>query len=208
MKNIIDDINNNSSSLINGKPYKFNFKINLGGDSHSGKTTFMDRIISKSYKEDISSTISGSFFTIRRKINKNIIEFDLWDSVGWAGSRDSLAKLFLKGTKGILLLFALNVRNSFLSLERCFDMINEVNINLQKVPILLLGTHQDLFEKRDTESEEALVFSKNHNFVGYFEISSKTGKNVEEVFNFMAKCIYQIHYLNKKVNDIKFEIRL
>ena len=29
MKNIIDDINKNSSSLINGKPYKFNFKINL-----------------------------------------------------------------------------------------------------------------------------------------------------------------------------------
>ena len=126
MKNIIDDINNNFSSLISKKP----FKINLGGDTNSGKTTFLDRIIFKSYKEGNLTTLSSTFFEIHKKVNNKLITFDVWDSVRWAGSFDSLVKNLLKGSKGILLLFALNVKNSFLSLDRCIDIINETDIDL------------------------------------------------------------------------------
>ena len=82
-----------------------------------------------------------------------------------------------------------------------------MNFNLLNVPILLLGTHADLLEERKIGSEEAIEYSKKNNFVGYYEISSKTGYDAEEAFDFITNCIYQINFLNKTVDDI-FETKL
>lgn len=47
-------------------------------------------------------------------------------------------------------------------------------------------------------------YSKNKNFVGYFEVSSKTGRNVINAFEFLANCIYQINNNNKNLKDLEF----
>ena len=87
-------------------------------------------------------------------------------------------------------------------------MINKNLPDLSKIPNLLIGTHADLYEQRQTKSEEAIEYSKNKNFVGYFEISSITRKNVEESFDFMGNCLYQVNELNTKLNNIEFKIKI
>ena len=80
---------------------------------------------------------------------------------------------------------------------------------MSKVPILLLGTHADCsFEQWETDENEAIKYSKEKNFIGYFNISSENGYNIEEAFDFMATCIDEINRLNKKLTDIEFKIKL
>ena len=83
----------------------------------------------------------------------------------------------------------------------------EYSLNLSSLPILLLGTHADI-DKREIDFEKAIQFSKEHNFIGYIEISSVTGKNVNDAFKFLANAIYQINIKNKNLTDIEFKSKL
>ena len=60
------------------------------------------------------STFSANFISKTLKINNSEIYFDIWDTFRWAEHLDGLVKIYLKGSKGILLLFSLIYEKSFL----------------------------------------------------------------------------------------------
>jgi hypothetical protein len=51
----------------------------------------------------------------------------------------------------------------------------------------MVGGKTDLVEKRSITSEEALELSSTYDLKGNFECSSKTGDNVEQIFEIIAK---------------------
>jgi len=53
--------------------------------------------------------------------------------------------------------------------------------SLEKTKITICGTKLDLDSKRKITEQEALDFAKSHNF-DYIELSSKTNRNVNELF--------------------------
>ena len=114
----------------------------------------------------------------------------------------------MTNTNGIILSFALTCKQSFLNIERCCEIIKEKHIDLSKIPILLISTRADLYMDFEIYSEEVIEYCKMKNFIGYFEVSSISGNNTEEAFDFMANCVYQINILNKKLTDIEFKISL
>ena len=204
MINLIKDINNNNFSLILNKHLKFKkYNIILGGDTYSGKTTFLGRILGKSYDTTMETTYIDKF-SIKREINNFSIYFNVFDTPCWNGRYSTVVEKYIPGSNGIILLFALNERKSFLALDYCYKLIIDNDIDLSKVPILLLGTKADLTDQIEIKYEEALEYSRKKNFVGYFEISSDSGYNVEKAIDFMAKCILLINNFNKSMNDIKF----
>ena len=68
-------------------------------------------------------------------------------------------------------------------------MITEYH-NLKDFPVLLIGNKSDL--DIQIKEEEIKKFVEKEKFIGYFEVSFKNHKNVEESFNFM------INYLSDK----------
>ena len=213
MFNIIEDINNiirskknkkiktnncmNNINKNNFENYTLDeennyFKILLGGDTISGKTTYFNQLLYNKYDDRITSSITCNYKEINLIIKNTKIYYNLWDTYRWAGQFDGLVKIFLKGTKGILLLFSLSYKSSFNNLDHCIRIMEEASLDLSNVPILLLGTGADI-KKREVESKEAIEYSKKHKFIGYYEVSSKTGQNVKEAFQFLGNSVYQIN---------------
>ena len=65
-----------------------------------------------------------------------------------------------------------------------------------EVLIILVGTHQDKQNIRTISHEEIKEFNKTYNYE-YFEISSKTGVGINELFN---RCIELLSKNNKNIN--------
>ena len=58
------------------------------------------------------------------------------------------------------------------------------------VTVFLIGCKSDLEDSRQVQKEQAHEFCKENKISAYFETSSKTGDNVEDVFATAAKDAY------------------
>ncbi len=75
--------------------------------------------------------------------------------------------------------------------------------------VYLIGNKLDLQDSREVSIEEGIKFKEKFNLFSYLEISSKTGKSVEELFNLIAKIILkeiQFERYEKKEEKSIFKI--
>ena len=198
--NIITIINNSKNKYQN-KAYK----ICLGGSTISGKTTYINTYMNKSFNELTVSTIGIDKFTIEapKPIDKKVIVFD---TARWGGIFDSIVQGKLINIDGVLLLFDLSNKDDFKALPHCLDMISEY-YELEDFPILLIGNKSDL--GKEITDEEIKQFQKD-NFIGYFEVSCRHYLNVETSLNFMINFLYENEkkfpiYLNNLDKNIKYK---
>lgn len=61
---------------------EFDLKIVLIGDAASGKTTFIEKIISGEFNEKIDPTIGASYFKYFFLIESYKIKLNIWDTSG------------------------------------------------------------------------------------------------------------------------------
>ena len=55
------------------------------------------------------------------------------------------------------------------------------------LPVIMVGGKLDLAFKRTVPSKEAFNLAKSHKLHGYIECSAKDGRNIEDVFEEIAK---------------------
>ena len=122
-----------------------------------------------------------------KKINST--RFYLLDSFYWGGRYDYyINRQIEKDADGIILMFDLSRKEDFDDLPRLLNLITECD-ELKNLPVLLIGNKSDLDIKVD-ENEIKKFLDKN-NFIGYFEVSCKLNKNVQESVDFMVNYIYE-----------------
>ena len=175
--------------IVNEKNQKKKKNILLGGSTISGKSTYFDAFFTKKFNQDIIPTLGGEKAFIK-ELNK--IKFYLNDCCCWGGKYDTIVKDKIKLVDGIILLFDISNMEDFNGLSKLVEMITEFH-NMEDFPVLLIGNKSDLdIQINKIEINE---FLKKKKFIGYFEVSCKTHKNVEESVNFM------VNYINeKKIN--------
>ena len=161
-------------------------KVIIGGAKDVGKTTLIKRYVSGRFQADTLSTIGVDFMTKNLEIDGQEVHLSLWDFGGEEKFR-VLFPSYCSGASGALVLYDITNRESFNELDEWFDLIDS---NSGKIVKLLIGSKIDLIDQRQIPREEAENFQKEHADI-YLECSSKTGENVDKIFETIARAILE-----------------
>jgi len=132
------------------------------------------------------------------KILKNIkLEMALvvWNFTGQDRYK-SIQPHYMKGVSGILLLFDLTRHETF---DKLSEWISFIRSNDTEAPILLIGSKADLFDRKTMSDAEIEDFTNTNKLQGYYEVSFKSGLNVELVLKKMGEMIYQSRVYNREL---------
>lgn len=199
--NISDDLI--TSSLANNKPYSFIFKIILIGDSNCGKTSLINRYVKKQFSENYICTIGVDFMMKNIIVNSELIKLQIWDTAGMEKYKQ-ITTSYYRGAQAALICFDLTNKASFQSLERWIqDYVKHSNSIFKKI-IYIIGNKSDLVNEREVTQEEIDTFIKANDYP-YYECSSKSGNNIDLLFNQMTNYLYG-HYRKSKDENIKSAI--
>ena len=162
-------------------------KIALLGDSTVGKSTIVTKYLKLDYKDDLLATIGSdkydSKFTLENGENIKLI---IWDTAGQERFR-SVALQALKAVQGIILVFDLTKRESFININNWLETVRE---NLHNPNLILFGNKADI-KKEDWKvtSEEAENFAVKLN-MKYVETSAYTRQGLDEGFSTLINDTY------------------
>ena len=166
-------------------PKKFILKILTAGEGGVGKTTLLHRFVEGKFSAETKMTIGVEFFLKETMINGQHCTLQLWDFGGQERFR-FLLESYVLGAKGALLMFDLTRPVTLDHLEDWVNLCRKGNPNL---PILFLGTKNDLADEIMVDDDYALQFKEGLNLIDYLKVSSKTGENVESAFQILVETI-------------------
>jgi len=166
----------------------FIFKILVAGEGGAGKTSLLRRYVDGMFDESNVMTVGVDFFTKDVLFDNVHCSLQLWDLGGQKRFR-YLLDSYVMGARGALLLFDLT------RMPKIGDILEWVNITRLhdiNLPIFLVGTKNDLEDFIAVDDESALHIKNAFNMIDYIKTSSKTGYNVDNLFDLLAKKLTEV----------------
>ncbi|MFX1443992.1 MAG: Rab family GTPase [Promethearchaeota archaeon] len=159
-------------------------KTLIAGDGSVGKTTLCHRYITGEFIDTTTMTVGVDFLLKEVKVLDNIsCHLQIWD-IGGQDRFRHMVKEYIPGARGALLLFDTTNWTSFVNIDKWTQLLR---IYDKKLPIVLVATKYDLKEFSLVTDYYADLKKKKLNMIDYIKTSSKTGLNVEKVFEILAK---------------------
>ena len=142
------------------------------------------------FKVEHQVTIGVEFGSFVISMDEKVIKLQIWDTAGQESFR-SVTRIFYKGAEVVFLCFDLTREDTFNNLH---TWLSDIRAHAAaEILVYLIGSKVDLVEERKVSKEEAKAFCDENGIEKYFETSSVTGFNVEEVFSMAAKDMYVRH---------------
>jgi small GTP-binding protein len=165
---------------------QFVYKLVVAGEGGVGKTTLIIRYCEGIFKHDTRTTVGVGFASKEVNLNEEMIKLQIWDFGGEERFRFILPA-YCKGANAAILAFD---TTRFQSVRNLPEWVEIIRKNAGNVPMILVGTKVDLEDKRTVKREEGEQFSKKNGLSGYYDVSSKTGLNVDAVFSKIAELAF------------------
>ncbi len=164
------------------------YKIIVLGDLGVGKSSLIYRYINNRYKKDIpEESIKSENNRKILQIDENIrIRLNIWDTARQEKTGNIFKKYYID-IYGAILVFDLTNKETFDLLETWIKEFE--NTNKSDVSKVLIGNKSDLEDQRQVTTEDAVNFAKTLN-CKYYEASAKTGKNVNEALDEIARTAF------------------
>ena len=162
------------------------FKVVLGGEGSTGKTSLLNYVRTGSFSSDYRVTIGCDFTILDLEIDQmNKTKLICWDSGGQSRFA-CIRQAYYKGMKGFIILFDITKRSSF---ERVREWYSELRTAAPDVPFVLVGNKIDLDALREVTRDEALTRARELGANNYVETSVKDGIDTIAPFQLLAKQI-------------------
>ncbi|MFW9938181.1 MAG: Rab family GTPase [Candidatus Thorarchaeota archaeon] len=163
------------------------FKICLFGDGGVGKTTLVTRYLTGVFKGNSTITIGVDFHVKKLEVADKKVSLQIWDFAGEDRFRFLLPS-YVVGASGGIFMYDITRYSSLKNFDDWISIFKKGFIgDKRQLPIIMVGGKLDLQYKRAVSTKEAFELAKAHNLYGFVECSSKDGRNVEEIFNEIAK---------------------
>ena len=169
------------------------------GSSDVGKTSILNRYFNSDFTPNLLTSIGIDFKTKIFKFDGQKVKFNFVDTAGQEKFR-AISSNYLKGTDGILFVFDIANIETFELIQVWIEEINENN--RENVGIILFGNKLDLEKERQVSIEDAEKLSKELG-CKYFEGSAKTGENIQEALDELAKISFEKYKTLKGVDKGK-----
>ena len=143
-------------------------KIILLGEAGVGKTNLIRVTIGKEFDPNAQSTLTSSYCESQIEVNNKKYRYFLWDTAGQETYR-SLNKLFIKDSKIVIIVFAINDKESYNQVDYWHKSVKDLLGNEGYI-IALVGNKSDLYEEEVVKQQE--IESKAKQMGVMFKVTS------------------------------------
>ena len=175
--------------------HDFIFRILILGPEGIGKRSLIENYISNIFDSSSKLLIGVDFLVKTVVFNEQRIKLQIWDfdieekyrflsphsalmDFGEEERYRSLFSIYCKGFDAALVIF-----NTSISVDEVHEWIHLLRENSVDLPILLIGNKLDGVDIQELNREKGSKIADDFGLLEYIEISTKTGENVEEMFN-------------------------
>ncbi len=172
------------------KTYKF--KICLVGEEAVGKTSLIHRFVSgafdESYIRTLGAVVSKKTVSLGSMSGRPVnVDMMILDIMGKRTFLQLFKEAYFHGAKGILAVFDVTRKASLHDLTKWIDGVRD---SVGPIPVYTLGNKIDLTERREVNEQEASDALRSYECPILYT-SAKTGANVEQAFQSLAKTIVE-----------------
>ena len=179
----------------------------LLGDRSAGKTSLILRLTGSILDDSKLNTVGNESYIHNVNLHGHNLKMKIWDTAGQERFKYMSVQV-IKKSHAVVLVYAIDDRNSFNSLDQWLNKLNDTS-NISRKPIIVIGNKSEVeLEKRQVTYEEGKKFAEDKGF-HFYETSAKTGQNVKEAFDDIFEQLYQC-FESEIVggNEVKKEIIL
>ncbi|MFW9773376.1 MAG: Rab family GTPase [Candidatus Heimdallarchaeota archaeon] len=174
------------------------FKVVIFGDAGCGKTTLTQRFLTTKFIPNTYKTIGVDFDATSLSIDGFNVKLMIWDFGGEKSFR-FLFPQYVLGAMGGVMMYDITNQSSLYHLSDWLSIISE---SKQIFPIILVGGKTDLENQRKVSFEKGENSAKLMGLDDFIECSSKTGVNIEKVFNTLTRLMLKNINLEEIPNSL------
>lgn len=158
------------------------FKIVLLGSEHVGKTSLVLRFVNCTFNSETpyQNTIGAAFCAKQMHSDGKDFNVGIWDTAG-SERYEAMTKMYYRGAHAAIICYEPSSQTSWIRLRHWLQELRTVE---EDCKVYLCGTKKDLLDSELVQREvpEDLVATYSQGLHGHFLTSSKSGENVDELF--------------------------
>ena len=163
-------------------------KVVLIGDSLVGKTSLMHRLTRDTFRQSCKTTIGTGFGTWSTLVDDDDLSLQIWDTAGQEKYK-SLGGIFYQNAEAAIVVYSKDDTTSAKNVEQWVEQFRSI---MGTEPFIAVAANKaDITNSNDESLSCEIENWAKENGLFYIETSAKTGKNVRELFQKVARAIYE-----------------